>query len=87
MFIKLTNVMVASLFGVIALAGEASQASAQPKRLGVDFPTPDIIISQPISVSYFTVGWEFVANTNVEVIGLGAFLGPNGFNQTQQVGL
>ena len=85
MFTKLTNVMAASLFGVIALgASEAAQASG---GLGVDFPTPDIIISQPISVSFFTLGWEFVANANVEVVGLGAFLGPNGFNQPQQVGL
>ncbi len=45
------------------------------------------MISQPISVSFFTLGWEFVANSNVEVDGLGAFLGPDGFNQTQQVGL
>jgi len=85
MFMKLSNVMLASLFGVIALgAGEVAQASA---RLGVDFPTPEIIISQPISVSFFTLGWEFVANENVKVDGLGAFLGPHGFNQTQQVGL
>jgi hypothetical protein len=55
--------------------------------LGVDFPTPGIIINQPISVSFFTLGWEFVANANATVNGLGAFLGPNGFNQTQQVGL
>jgi hypothetical protein len=85
MFMKLSNVMVGSVFGVIALgAGEVAQASV---RLGVDFPAPGIIIDQPISVSFFTLGWEFVANANVKVDGLGAFLGPDGFNQPQQVGL
>jgi hypothetical protein len=85
MFTKLTNVMAAALFGVIAIgAGEAAQANGS---LGVYFPTPDVIIGQPISVSFFTLGWEFVANANVTVDGLGAFLGPHGFNQTQQVGL
>ncbi len=74
MFTKLTNVMVASLLSVIALgAAEAAQPSGD---LGVDFPAPGIIISQPISVSFFTLGWEFVANANVEVDGLGVFVGP-----------
>src|SRR5208337_1655999 len=82
MFKKLTNVMVASFFGLIALdAGGTAQASAS---LGVDFPTPPslAVFSQPdpVNGSYFTVGWEFVANANTSVVGLGAFLGPDAFS-------
>jgi hypothetical protein len=81
---KLTNVLV---FTAIVLIGFSMSVPKVSAGLGVDFPSAPVNIFNPNND--YNLGYEFQANTNVTVTGLGTF--DNGsianFPSSQLVGL